>query len=156
MRKSVVLSPMDIRYATLSLTPCTSRNCSFSAPGMTAALQVSPPSVVTTYVPPVPAAQTMREFTGLTEISNWLVPLCCGVSLGCLISPTPCPKAPEAKIAGAAIRKTLNESFDIGFTPRSRDSRAEMAGWAYSLRPVHGGKYYATGRKMEYLAKPAT
>src|SRR5580704_7433211 len=82
MRKSVVLFPMDIKYATLSLTPCTSRNCRFSAPGITPAFHVFPPSVVTTNVPPVPPTQTTLESTGLTEIKSWVVPLVCGVSVG--------------------------------------------------------------------------
>jgi len=65
--------PMDIKYATLSLTPCTSRNCSAEAPFTVPAFQVSPPFVVTTNVPPTPAAHTTCAFTGLTAISKWFV-----------------------------------------------------------------------------------
>src|SRR6187551_673741 len=73
---------MESRYATVSLTPSTSRNCSASAPGTTPDLQVAPPSVVTAKVPPRPLAHTTRLFTGLTEIRLCVVPLSCGVSLG--------------------------------------------------------------------------
>src|SRR2546423_489572 len=73
---------MDSTYATLSLTPSTSRNCSASAPGTTPDLQVAPPSVVTVNVPPRPLAQTTCLFTGLTAISPCAVPLFCGVSVG--------------------------------------------------------------------------
>src|SRR5215472_6771441 len=138
---------MDIRYATLSLTPCTSRNCRFSAPGTTAAFQVSPPSVVTTYVPPVPAAQTTREFTGLTEISNCVVPLCCRVSFGCLISPTPCPKAPEARIAEAVSRKTLSESLNIGFTLMRKSGSCGNGRVGVFLSPCARGKVLPNGEK---------
>src|SRR5438067_8059546 len=81
MRESVPL-PMESRYATLSLMPCTSRNCSVSAPGTTPACQCLPPSVLTTKVPPVPLAHTTFEFTGLIPISVAAVPLFCGVKVG--------------------------------------------------------------------------
>src|SRR3954471_22859156 len=73
---------MDSRYATVSLTPSTSRNCNDSAPGTTPDLQVAPPSVVRANVPPRPLAQTTRLFTGLTAISPCVVPLPWGVSVG--------------------------------------------------------------------------
>src|SRR4051812_6418346 len=73
---------MESRYATVSLTPSTSRNCSDSAPGTTPDLHVAPPSVVTANVPPRPLAQTTRLFTGLTAIRLCVVPLSCGVSVG--------------------------------------------------------------------------
>src|SRR4051812_10251459 len=73
---------MESRYATESLTPSTSRNCSDSAPGTTPDRQVAPPSVVTANVPPRPLAHTTRLFTGLTAIRLCVVPLCCGVSVG--------------------------------------------------------------------------
>src|SRR4029077_13744132 len=80
------LTPIDCRYATLALTPSTSRNCSNSAPGTTPAFQVLPPSVVTTNVPARPEAQTTCGFTGLTAISPFVVPLFCGVRVGCRFS----------------------------------------------------------------------
>src|SRR4051794_4000436 len=73
---------MESRYATVSLTPSTSRNCSDSAPGTTPDLHVPPPSVVTAKVPPRPLAHTTRLFTGLTAIRLCVVPLACGVSVG--------------------------------------------------------------------------
>src|SRR6478609_8035577 len=73
---------MESRYATVSLTPSTSRNCSASAPGTTPDLHVAPPSVVTAKVPPRPLAHTTRLFTGLTAIRLCVVPLACGVNVG--------------------------------------------------------------------------
>src|SRR5213594_980376 len=81
MRDAVPL-PADIKYASVSLTPSTSRNWSPSAPGTTPARHVAPPSVVTTYVPPTPLAQATRGLTGLIACSRFVVPLCCGVSVG--------------------------------------------------------------------------
>src|SRR3954453_15928993 len=74
--------PMESRYATVSLTPSTSRNCSDSAPGTTPDLHVAPPSVVTAKVPPRPLAHTTRLLPGLTAIRPCVVPLSCGVSVG--------------------------------------------------------------------------
>src|SRR6058998_2698 len=74
--------PAARRYATVSLMPSTSRNCSVSAPGTTPARQCAPPSVVTAYVPPTPLAQTTRGETGLVAWSRLVVPLCCGVRVG--------------------------------------------------------------------------
>src|SRR4051794_15673141 len=81
MRESVP-TPAESRYATLSLTPSTSRNCNVSAPGTTREVQCSPPSVVRAKVPPTPLAQTTFALTGLTACSRLSVPLCCGVSVG--------------------------------------------------------------------------
>src|SRR2546428_12359461 len=74
--------PADIKYASVSLTPSTSRNWSPSAPGTTPARQCAPPSVVTAYVPPTPLAHATRGLTGLIAWSRLVVPLCCGVSVG--------------------------------------------------------------------------
>src|SRR3954452_16300403 len=81
MRESLPV-PIDSRYATVSLTPSTSRNCSASAPGTTPDRHVAPPFVVTAKVPPRPLAHTTRLFTGLTAIRPCVVPLSCGVSVG--------------------------------------------------------------------------
>src|SRR3954452_496248 len=81
MRESVP-TPAESRYATLSLTPSTSRNCKVSAPGTTREVQCSPPSVVTAKVPPTPLAQTTFALTGLTAWRRLSVPLCWGVSVG--------------------------------------------------------------------------
>src|SRR4029450_2112828 len=94
---------MDSRYATLSLTPSTSRNCSDAAPGTTPDLQVAPPSVVTVNVPARPLAQTTRLLTGLTAISPCVVPLFCGVSVGwrgaCLAGVADAAPAPTTRAA---------------------------------------------------------
>src|SRR5580698_3474552 len=50
--------------------------------GTTPDRHVLPPSVVTTYVLPVPTAQTVFSSTGLTAISKAVVLLFCGVSVG--------------------------------------------------------------------------
>src|SRR5712671_4107621 len=88
MRESVP-TPAESRYATLSLTPSTSRNCSGAkggwsclAPGTTRDRQCAPPSVVRAKVPPTPLAQTTLALTGLTACNRLSVPLCCGVSVG--------------------------------------------------------------------------
>src|SRR4029450_13312568 len=73
---------MDSRYATLSLTPSTSRNCSDAAPGTTPDLQVAPPSVVTVNLPARPLAQTTRLLTGLPATPPPLPPLFSAVSGG--------------------------------------------------------------------------
>src|SRR5207244_12784979 len=80
MRDAVPL-PADIKYASVSLTPSTSRNWSPSAPGSTRARHVAPPSVVTRYVPPTPLAQATRGLTGLIACSRVAVPLCWTVSV---------------------------------------------------------------------------
>src|SRR4051812_35075887 len=74
--------PDASRYATLSLTPWTSRNWSVSAPATTPVCQVLPPSVVTANLPSSPLAQTTRASTGLTACRRLVVPLVCGVSTG--------------------------------------------------------------------------
>src|SRR5215471_7836207 len=123
MRKSVVLLPMDIRYATLSLTPCTSRNWRFSAPGTTAAFQVAPPSVVTTYVPPVPAAHTTRELTGLTEISSCVVPLCCGVRVGWCMVWFDCA---IARVREPVSKRMVTRGFNMGDLRKQEEGRVEQ------------------------------
>src|SRR6516225_12058787 len=107
MGKSVgsPLTPIDIRYATLALTPCTSRNCSDSAPGTTPAFQVFPPSVVTVNVPLRPEAHTTCGFTGLTAMRPFIVPLFCGVKLGWTIFG--CPWA--MRVAKATKKKGTRE-----------------------------------------------
>src|SRR3954464_11263520 len=89
-QKSCGWFPVDIRYATLALKACTSRNCKASAPGTTPAFQVSPPSVVTVNVPLQPDAHTTCGFTGETAMRPLVVPLSCGVSVGLLISGCSC------------------------------------------------------------------
>src|SRR5437588_2408322 len=74
--------PADIRYATLSLTPCTSRNWSVSAPRTCRDIQVVPPSVVRANVPPAAPAHTTLSLTGLTAKNRKVVPLSCGVTVG--------------------------------------------------------------------------
>src|SRR5437870_7388550 len=81
MRDSAPL-PADSQLRSVSLPPSTPRNWSPSAPGTTPARHVAPPSVVTTYVPPTPLAQATRGLTGLIACSRFVVPLCCGVSVG--------------------------------------------------------------------------
>src|SRR5688572_11216428 len=49
---------------------------------MTLDFHVSPPSVVTAYVPPAALAHTTRSLTGLTAKKRWVVPLVCGVTVG--------------------------------------------------------------------------
>src|SRR5690348_11391742 len=84
MRESVPL-PIESRYASLALTPSTSRNCSASAPGTTPERQVSPPSVVTAKVPPTPLTQATFWLTAFTPIRRAVVPLACGVRVGPLL-----------------------------------------------------------------------
>src|SRR3990170_5777949 len=74
--------PAASRYAMAWLTPSTSRNSRLSAPGTTPLRQVSPPSVVTAYVPPTPLAQAVRSLTGLMAWRRFVVPLSCGVRVG--------------------------------------------------------------------------
>src|SRR5689334_4892316 len=110
---------MESRYATVSLTPSTSRNCSASAPGTTPDRHVDPPSVVTANVPPRPAAHTTRLFTGLTAIRLLVVPLSCGVSVGWR-EPAELWVAPTTARA-AAVQRTANrnphERLDMKILP---------------------------------------
>src|ERR1700736_1308066 len=115
---------MDSRYATVALTPCTSRNCSASAPGTTPAFHDSPPSVVTVNLPPRPAAQTTRGLTGLIAISPLLVPLDCGVNVGCRFFAGSAAKLRVAK-ATATVRKTTDERFDMSIPPFRDPPRAQ-------------------------------
>src|SRR4051812_21847373 len=120
---------MESRYATVSLTPSTSRNCSDSAPGTTPDLHVAPPSVVTAKVPPRPLAQTTRLFTGLTAISDCVVPLFCGVSV----------RAPAAAwlVAELCAAPTRPRAATVEKpTRRSADDRPSMDP---SLESVGGG-----------------
>src|SRR4051794_4961860 len=122
MRESVP-TPAESRYATLSLTPSTSRNCNVSAPGTTREVQCSPPSVVRAKVPPTPLAQTTFALTGLTAWSRLSVPLCCGVSVGlkaagrraaalALSAPTPeIDSSPEQASADATRAKDGSKRF---------------------------------------------
>src|SRR5215207_4314882 len=77
-----VPTPAESSQATRSFSACTSRNCSASAPGTTRDRQVSPPSVVTVYVPPAALAHTTRSLTGLTAKKRSVVTLVCGVTIG--------------------------------------------------------------------------
>src|SRR5687768_9576860 len=75
-------TPMERRYASVSLMPSSSRNWSASGPGTTPHRQVSAWSVVTAKVPAEPASQTAFWLTGLTAMKRAVVPLCCGVRTG--------------------------------------------------------------------------
>src|SRR5437867_12481872 len=105
--------PADIRYATRSLTPSTSRNWRASAPGTTPALQVAPPSVVRAYVPATPLAQTTCGLTGLIACSRLVVPLCCGVTAGAVASEA---VARANAGAGAAVGADASEQVSVGAT----------------------------------------
>src|SRR3954466_13870939 len=110
--------PMESRYATVSLTPSTSRNCSDSAPHPTPDLQVAPPSVVTAKVPPRPLAQTTRLSTGLTAIRLCVVPLSCGVSVGACVAQfvaklCVAPTTPMATAVQRPVRRNADERLDI-------------------------------------------
>src|SRR2546428_613697 len=93
MRDAVPL-PADIKYASAPLPPPTARTWTPSAPGTPPARHVAPPSVVTTSAPPTPLAQATRGLTGLIACSRFVVPLCCGVSVG----------AEAAELATRAVR----------------------------------------------------
>src|SRR3954467_4927846 len=105
---------MESRYATVSLTPSTSRNCSDSAPGTTLDLHVAPPSVVTAKVPPRPLAHTTRLSTALTAIRLCVVPLSCIVSVGgggawLVAEPWVAPTRPIATAVQRPLRRNANE-----------------------------------------------
>src|SRR3954454_5283686 len=125
MRESPPL-PMESRYATVSLTPSTSRNCSDSAPGTTPDLQVAPPSVVTAKVPPRPLAHTTRLSTGLTAIRLCVVPLSCGVTVGaCAVARLVAklcvaPTTPMATTVQRPVRRNADERLDIESPSRQR------------------------------------
>src|ERR671918_3133322 len=91
--------PAASRYATASLTPSTSRNSRLSAPGTTPLRQVSPPSMVTAYVPPTPLVQTIRLLTGLMAWRRLVVPLRCGVRVGTLSGEVSPARAADALCA---------------------------------------------------------
>src|SRR5881409_487949 len=109
--------PADIRYATRSLTPSTSRNWRASAPGTTPALQVAPPSVVRAYVPATPLAQTTCGLTGLIACSRLVVPLCCGVTVGAVAAEAVArANAGGGAGAGAAVGADASEQVSVGAT----------------------------------------
>src|SRR2546426_10586591 len=132
MRDAVPL-PADIKYASVSLTPSTSRNWSPSAPGTTPARHVAPPSVVTTYVPPTPLAQATRGLTGLIACSRFVVPLCCGVSVG----------AEAAELATRAVR---------GAAARAGAEGSEQHRVVAATTPVAAT---AAGRERSMVRSPA-
>src|SRR5438094_4415015 len=104
--------PADIRYATFSLTPCTSRNWSVPAPGTCRDIQVVPPSVVRANIPPAALAHTTLSLTGLTAKNRKVVPVSCGVMVGELLdcrdmlakSGTGAMRSEHAKTAAAVAR----------------------------------------------------
>src|SRR4051812_20973342 len=111
---------MESRYATVALTPSTSRNCSDSAPGTTPDVHVAPPSVVTVKVPPRPLAHTTRLFTGLTAMRLCAVPLSCGVSVGAcgaagrVAELWVVPRTPMATTVQSPVRRNADERLGMG------------------------------------------
>src|SRR6266511_3543384 len=105
--------PADIRYATVSLTPCTSRNWSASAPATCRDIHVVPPSVVRANIPPAAPAHATLSLAGLTAKNRKVVPVSCGVMVGELLdcrdslakSGTGAMGSEHAKTAAAAARE---------------------------------------------------
>src|ERR1035438_10081961 len=73
--------PALIRYTLRASMARMPRKSRASAPGTLAARQVTPPSVVARYVPPLPLAQTFWESTALTPRSDARVLLVCGAQV---------------------------------------------------------------------------
>src|SRR5207247_9655599 len=75
-------------------SPSSTRCAHAPPPVTTPALLSHPRPLATTYFPPTPLAQATRGLTGLIACSRFVVPLCCGVSVG----------AEAAELATRAVR----------------------------------------------------
>src|SRR6185369_15291002 len=140
MKGSGGLVGTESKYATLSLTASTSRNCTVSAPGTTPERQVLPPFDVTAKVPKRPLAQTTREFAALTAIRLDVVPLCWTVTFGPLfrwsascsvettapVSCAPCPHPSASNAAAATSTPAFRKVLPFIDPPHARSSEGAV------------------------------
>src|SRR5581483_8007376 len=127
--------PMLSRKTVRGSIARTARKSICSAPGTLDALQLAPPSRVTSHVPPVPLANATRALTALMPRKDALVPLVCGVPL-C----APARPARETKRSSLMIAS----QYKGGLLARLAHGRQEFAlKEGHHLRPVQQPSAFA-------------